>query len=70
LAVIWAATKGFLDEVPLNKIEAFEEKLISDLNTRGRKLLDRINQEKAFSAKEEEELKKYVTVNLDQFKKI
>ena len=70
MAVIWAATKGFLDEVPLNKIEAFEEKLISDLNTRGRKLLDRINQEKAFSAKEEEELKKYVTVNLDQFKKI
>lgn len=58
---IWSVTKGYLDEVPLDKIEEFEHKLMDTLKTRARKLVETINEKKILEEKEEEEIKKYVT---------
>lgn len=65
VAVIWAASRGFLDNLPLEKVGEFEEKLLSDLRTRGKKLMARIETNKILEKKDEEELKKFVTDNLE-----
>ena len=64
VAVIWAGTKGYLDDVDLAKIPAFEASYISDLRTRGKKILTEINTEKVVSEKLEKELEKFVKDNL------
>ena len=65
VAIIWAASKGYLDTLPLDKIESFETKFISDLKLRGKTLMDRINKNKILEKKDEEELKKIVNDNLE-----
>lgn len=69
VAIIWAGSKGHLDEVPLNKVAEFEEKFIADLNTRGKKLMQKINDEKVISEESEKELEGYVKANLPDEKK-
>lgn len=69
VAIIWAGSKGHLDEVPLNKVAEFEEKFIADLNTRGKKLMQKINDEKLISEESEKELEGYVKANLPDEKK-
>ncbi|KKP68432.1 MAG: ATP synthase subunit alpha [Candidatus Roizmanbacteria bacterium GW2011_GWA2_35_19] len=64
IAIIWTASKGYLDEVPIKNLEEFENKLMSDLKNRGKKLLSKINKEKVFTNKEEKELEEFVKVNL------
>lgn len=63
--IIWAASNGFLDTLPLDKIEVFEKKLIEDLKVRGKSLMQRINKNKVLEKKDETELKKFVTENLN-----
>ncbi len=46
MAIIWAVTKGYLDKVPTNKIEAFEQRFIADLQARGLDLIENINKNK------------------------
>ncbi len=69
IAIIWAGSKGHLDDVPLNKVSEFEEQFISDLKTRGKKLMQQINEEKLISEDSEKELEKYVKANLPEEKK-
>ena len=69
IAIIYAATKGYLDDVPVNQVEKFEEKLLDDIQTRGRKLLETVNKEKNLSTKDEDELKKFIKVNIEKFLK-
>jgi len=64
VAIIWAASNGYLDELPLDKVESFETKLLSDLKMRGKSLVQRINKNKIIEKKDEEDLKKFVTENL------
>ena len=69
VAIIWAGSKGHLDEIPLSRVAEFEEQFISDLNTRGKKLMQTINNEKAISEESEKELETYVKANLPEEKK-
>ena len=64
VAIIWAATNGYLDDMPVSKVEEFEKKFLTDLRTRGRVLIKRINEKKILEKKDEEELKKFVQDNL------
>ncbi|MBI3619868.1 F0F1 ATP synthase subunit alpha [Candidatus Roizmanbacteria bacterium] len=64
VAIIWAASGGYLDEVPLDKIEEFENRYLQDLRSRGKKLLLKINKNKLLDESDEKELKKFVSDNL------
>ncbi|MFA9288430.1 MAG: F0F1 ATP synthase subunit alpha [Weeksellaceae bacterium] len=64
IAIIWAATKGHLDDVPLDAIPAFEQKFIADLRTRGKKVLEDINKNKDVSEDVEKKLEQFVKDNL------
>lgn len=64
IAIIYAATNGYLDELPLNQVEAYEEKLIEDIKVRGKKLIEEIDKSKILTKETEEQLKKYITDNL------
>lgn len=46
---IFSATKGFLDDVPLANVGAFEKKLLAYLTTEHKTLMDTLEQEKAIS---------------------
>lgn len=63
--VIWAASNGYLDGLPLDRVEGFEAKLLSDLRTKGKSLMGKINRNKILEKKDEEELKKLVQENLE-----
>ncbi len=64
VAVIWAASNGYLDDLTLDKVEEFEIKLLNELKVRGKSLIDRINKNKTLDKKDEEELKMFVTEKL------
>jgi len=68
VVVLWAANKGYLDEIPVAKVEAFEEKLMKQLNTSGLQLLSEIEKEKVVSDKVESELKLFVSSVVEEFK--
>lgn len=65
VAIIWAATKGYLDSLPLEKVLKFEELFVEDLKTRGGDIVKRINKEKILNEKDERELEKLVEEQLD-----
>ena len=65
VVIIWAASNGYLDELPLDKVEEFEEKLLKDLKTRGKSLMERIIKNKILDKKDEEQLKKFVMENTE-----
>jgi F-type H+-transporting ATPase subunit alpha len=64
VAIIWAATNGYLDELPVEQVADFESKYLQDLSSRGRELMKRINEKKIIEKQDEEELKKFVQDNL------
>ncbi len=64
VAVIWAVTKGYLDDLETEKVSEFEERFINDLNLKAKKLLERINKTKELTKGDEEELKKLVAASL------
>lgn len=64
VAIIWAAGNGYLDSLALDEVEQFEKKLLSDLKTSGKKLMEKIGKDKVLQKKDEEELKKIVMENL------
>ncbi len=64
VAVIWSAVNGHIDDLPIPEVEKFERKLLSDLQTRGKSLMAKINKNKALEKSDEEELKKFVSENL------
>jgi len=64
VAVIWAVQNGYVDDVPVERIKEFQDKLTEFLTTRKDDLLRRIGQEKQLSPALTNELK----VAADQFK--
>lgn len=60
VSVIWAIVKGHTDDVELSKIMTFKKNLIDILQTRGKKLVDQINQSKVLEEKDEEQIQAYV----------
>merc|ERR1711965_1192588 len=57
VAVIFAGVKGYLDQIPTQKIGEFEQALLQKLNTKGSKILDSIRNDKAISDDTEKSLK-------------
>ena len=57
VAVIYAGVKGYLDQIPTQKIGEFEQALLQKLNTKGSKVLDSIRKDKAISDDTEKSLK-------------
>jgi F-type H+-transporting ATPase subunit alpha len=57
VAVIYAGTRGYLDKLPVNKIAAFSEALLSKLKTSYPKFLDGVRTKKALTPELETELK-------------
>ncbi|MBI1863150.1 F0F1 ATP synthase subunit alpha, partial [Candidatus Microgenomates bacterium] len=60
VAIIWAATKGFLDDIPVNDVEATETRFIAHVRLKGKELLKRINKNKIIEKDDEKELEKLV----------
>lgn len=60
VCIIWAVTKGHLDEIPLEKVATFKSKLLEILKTRGKQLVETINEKKIIEEKEEKEIQNYV----------
>lgn len=60
VTVIWVATNGYLDDLPLHEIETFEEKLLDTLRTRKKDLLKKFNKNKTLEKANEKELEKLV----------
>jgi F-type H+-transporting ATPase subunit alpha len=61
VAVIWAATNGYLDDVPVENVRAFEAGLLENLRATRSDLLSTIANEKAISDASGEALKQAVT---------
>jgi F-type H+-transporting ATPase subunit alpha len=49
VVVIWAGTNGYLDNLPLNRVKAFEEGLLSNIRSQHGALLDSIRSSKDLS---------------------
>ncbi len=65
VAVIYAGTRGFLDNVPVNQVNAYEAALLQDLRASGKKILEAIRTKKAL----DDALEKDLTAFLTQFGK-
>ena len=57
VAVIFAGVKGYLDQIPTQKIGEFEQSLIQTLNTKGSNILESIRKDKSISDDTEKALK-------------
>lgn len=49
VVILWVVTQGFLDELDLNRVKAFEKEFISHLKLKEKKLLERVSKEKELS---------------------
>lgn len=65
VAVIFAGTKGYLDDVALDQVENYEQKLLDALRSSGADILDGIRDEKKITDELEAQLKSF----LDDFTK-
>jgi len=60
VAMLFAVTKGFLDDIPVNKLASFEQKFLDFMATRRKNVLDAISKEKDLSDKLVTDLQKSV----------
>jgi F-type H+-transporting ATPase subunit alpha len=67
VAVLWAANKGHLDEVPVLKVTEFENELVKALRLQGEKIIHLIEREKVVTPHIEEELAPFVKNIADGF---
>ncbi len=63
--VIYAGTKGYLDDIPLDHVEEYETRLLDHIRSSGKKLLEQIRTEKALNDDLEGNMKSF----LDDFTK-
>ncbi|MGH6948189.1 MAG: F0F1 ATP synthase subunit alpha, partial [Kiloniellales bacterium] len=57
VVVIFAGVRGYLDKVEVGKVSAFEEKLLGEVRSSGKEILEAIRSEKEISSSTEEKLK-------------
>ena len=60
MAVLWAANKGYLDLVPVLKVNEFEGELVKALRLQGQKIVHAIQTEKVVTPHIEELLAPFV----------
>jgi len=58
--VIFAGTQGFLDNVPVDKVSEYEERLRKEIHASGKKMLDKIAKEKKLDETLEGEMRKFL----------
>ncbi len=58
--VIFAGTKGFLDEVPVNKVGEYESQLLADVRANGKGILEKIKEEQKIDEATEKEMKSFL----------
>ena len=63
--ILFAATKGFLDDIPVEKLVEFEQNFLDFMSTRRKSVLDSLTKEGSLSEKLEKELSKAI----EEFKK-
>lgn len=68
VVIFWCATNGYLDTVPVEKIQEFESRLRADMKTRHKKLLTDIADKKVLDEKTTKELEKIAKDFLKSFK--
>lgn len=59
VAILWAVTQGYLDEVEASKIKDFEHKFLSSLKLKNKKLLGQIAKDGELDEKTTKELEKF-----------
>lgn len=60
VVVMWALTKGYFDDVPVEKVSSFENALLKYANEVGAKVVEEIKEKKELDEKLEEKVKKLV----------
>jgi F-type H+-transporting ATPase subunit alpha len=58
--VIYAGTRGFLDNVELSQVEEYETRLLEHLRSNGKDILEKIREEKKMDEALEEKIKKFL----------
>ncbi len=58
VAILWAASNAYLDQIPVDQIDAFETKLLEALRLKGKKWLEKINKNKIMDEKDGKDLEK------------
>jgi len=58
IAILYAVTNGFLDNIPLEKVKDFEESLFDNIDSHGKKYLESIRKDWDLTKQVENELKK------------
>jgi F-type H+-transporting ATPase subunit alpha len=58
--VIFAGTNGFLDEVALDKVSLYEQKVLEHMRANGKQILETIRDEKKLTPETEAEMKKFL----------
>ncbi len=69
VAIFWVATQGFLDELDIPQIEAFEVDFMEAFRTQMKKWIEKINKNLVLDEKDEKELKEFVKDRIAVFKK-
>jgi len=70
VAILWVATNGYLDDLPLRLVRQFEESLLAELKKPKQKLLSEIKEKKEITAAIEEDLRDKVLGFKEDFKKM
>ncbi|NCC22059.1 MAG: F0F1 ATP synthase subunit alpha [Alphaproteobacteria bacterium] len=65
VVVIFAGTRGYLDEIPVGDVTGFVQRLIEDVRVNGRKILDELDEKKEI----DESLEDNIVAYLDEFTK-
>ena len=61
VSILWAASNGYLDKLPIDQIDSFETKLLDTLNLKGKKyLLEKINKNKIMDEKDGKDLENMI----------
>ena len=69
VAILWAVTNGFLDEIEVDRVTEFDKEYIEYLRLREKKLLSEIADKKVLDEKIIKELEKVTKDFAERFKK-
>lgn len=70
IVILWAATQGFLDELPVEKVREFEGKFISNLKLKEKDLLKEIKDKKELDEKLTKKLEDVTEKFVESFKRM
>lgn len=68
VVVFWAATNGYLDNIPVEKVREFEVRLLQDMKSRHKKIISEIAEKKVLDEKLTKELEKILKDFTKSFK--